>query len=159
MGESSLRDLLLDPESVPARVSEHVVGCSRCTRELDELRSTMDLLDGWAAPEPSPYFLTRLDARLEEERRAPAAGWRERLRARLSYGAHPFHVRPLAATALTAVLLLGGGTYLGMTNWDQPAAPPPQAVVHDLQVLDNNAQLLDQMEDISGSDGAQNQGH
>jgi hypothetical protein len=50
------------------------------------------------------------------------------------------------------VLLLGGGTYLGMTNWEQPAAPPQAAVVHDLQLLDNNAQLLDQLESISSTD-------
>jgi hypothetical protein len=54
--------------------------------------------------------------------------------------------------ALTVVLLLGGGTYLGMTNWEQPAAPPQAAVVHDLQLLDNNAQLLDQLESISSTD-------
>jgi cytochrome c-type biogenesis protein CcmH/NrfG len=60
------------------------------------------------------------------------------------------HVRPLAAMALTVVLLLGGGAYLDVANWDQPAAPSAQAaVVHDLQTLDNNAQLLDEMEDVS----------
>ena len=59
----------------------------------------------------------------------------------------------MASMALTVVLLLGGGTYLGMTNWEQPAAAPPQAaVVHDLQLLNNNAQLLDQLESISDTD-------
>jgi phage-related protein len=49
------------------------------------------------------------------------------------------------------VLLVGGGTYLGVTDWDQTARRTPQAaVVHDLQTLDNNAQLLDQMEAMSG---------
>jgi hypothetical protein len=52
--------------------------------------------------------------------------------------------------ALTVVLLVGGGTYLGITDWDQTATPPGQpAVVHDLQTLDSNAQLLDQMEALS----------
>jgi hypothetical protein len=111
----------------------------------------MALLDTWEAPEPSPYFLTRLKARLHEERQAAPAGWFERLRARFTYGPH-LHTRPMAAMALTVVLLLGGGTYLGMTNWEQPAAPPQAAVVHDLQLLDNNAQLLDQLESISSTD-------
>jgi hypothetical protein len=111
----------------------------------------MALLDTWEAPEPSPYFLTRLKARLNEERQAAPAGWLERLRARFTYGPH-LHTRPMAAMALTVVLLLGGGTYLGMTNWEQPAAPPQAAVVHDLQLLDNNAQLLDQLESISSTD-------
>ena len=106
----------------------------------------------WEAPEPSPYFMTRLRARLDEERQAQPAGWFERLRARLVYGPQIMS-RPLAAMALTVVLLLGGGAYLGMTNWDQPPAAPPQAaVVHDLQVLDNNAQLLDQLETLSSAD-------
>jgi hypothetical protein len=60
------------------------------------------------------------------------------------------HVRPLAAMALTVVLLVGGGAYLGVTDWDQGGSQPGQAaVVHDLQTLDNNAQLLDQMEAMS----------
>ncbi len=48
--------------------------------------------------------------------------------------------------ALTVMLLVGGGTYLGVTDWMQPAQQPTQnaAVVHDLQTLDNNAQVLDQ---------------
>jgi hypothetical protein len=96
--------------------------------------------------------MTRFAARLNEERQAAPAGWFERFRARLTYGPQ-LHARPVAAMALTVVLLLGGGTYLGITNWDQtPAAPPQAAVVHDLQVLDNNAQLLDQLESLSSAD-------
>jgi hypothetical protein len=146
--EAKLADLLLDPETVPAKVTAHVAECDSCGKKLEELRATMALLDHWEAPEPNPYFLTRLNARLDEERQAAPAGWFERLRARWTYGPQ-LHARPLAAMALTVVLLLGGGTYLGLTNWDQPAAPPQTAVVHDLQVLDNNDQLLDQLETIS----------
>jgi hypothetical protein len=54
--------------------------------------------------------------------------------------------------ALTVMLLVGGGTYLGVTDWNQPAQPAGQAVVNDLQLLDNNAQLLDQMEALSSND-------
>ncbi len=54
--------------------------------------------------------------------------------------------------ALTVMLLIGGGTYLGITDWDQAANPPGQAaVVHDLQTLDSNAQLLDQLETLSSN--------
>jgi hypothetical protein len=154
--ETKLAEMLLAPEAVPAKVRAHVAECDSCSRELKELQATMGLLDSWEAPEPSPYFLTRLDARLNEERQAAPAGWFERLRSRFMYGPH-LHARPLAATALTVALLLGGGAYLGITNWDQPAAPPPQAaVVHDLQVLDNNAQLLDQLESNSINDDSEN---
>ena len=150
--ETKLAEMLLAPEAAPAKVTAHVAECDACRMELEELRATMALLDTWEVPEPNPYFLTRLNARLDDERQAAPAGWFERLRARFIYGPH-LHARPMAAMAMTVVLLLGGGTYLGVTNWDQPAAPPPQAaVVHDLQVLDNNAQLLDQLESMSSSD-------
>ncbi|MGA3134528.1 MAG: hypothetical protein ABSC88_00900 [Terracidiphilus sp.] len=154
--ESKLADLLLDPDAAPAKVQAHVAECGRCRNELAELRATMDLLDTWEGPEPSPYFLTRLDARMREEREAEPvswpASWVARLRASLTYGP-AMHVRPLAAMALTVVLLLGGGAYLGITDWDQPATTAPQAaVVHDLQTLDNNAQLLDQLEAMSTTD-------
>jgi hypothetical protein len=111
----------------------------------------MALLDTWEGPEPSPYFVTRLDARMREQRAAEPTGWFERMRARFVYGPHT-HVRPLAAMAFTIMLLIGGGTYLGVTNWDQTANPPGQAaVVHDLQTLDSNAQLLDQLETLSNN--------
>jgi hypothetical protein len=55
--------------------------------------------------------------------------------------------------ALTVMLLVGGGTYLGVTDWNHTAQPQPQnaAVVHDLQLLDNNSQILDQLEAMSSS--------
>jgi len=154
--ESKLAGLLLDPETAPARVREHVEECEGCRDELEKLKATATLLDAWEAPEPTPYFMTRLDARMRAERAsAPAAWWARKaagLRAGFVYGPHA-HVRPLAAMALTILLLLGGGTYLGVTNWDQTTVAPGQAaVVHDLQTLDNNAQLLDQLEALSSND-------
>jgi hypothetical protein len=154
--ESKLAKLLLDPEGAPARVKAHADACEHCRAELKELQATMALLDTWKGPEPSPYFLSRLDARMREQREAEPASWPLRLFARLRasflYGPH-IHVRPLAAMALTVMLLIGGGAYLGITDWDQTANPPGQAaVVHDLQTLDSNAQLLDQLETLSSND-------
>ena len=68
--DSKLADLLLDPNAVPAKVKAHVEACAGCREELAELAGTMALLDTWEAPEPSPYFLSRLDARMREERQA-----------------------------------------------------------------------------------------
>ena len=150
--DTKLADMLLNPDAAPAKDVAHVAECDSCRGELEELRATMNLLDRWEAPVPSPYFMTRLNARLDEERAAAPAGWLERLRARFAYGPS-MHVRPLAAMALTVVVLLGGGAYLGVSNWTQPATPQGQAaVVHDLQLLDNNAQLLDQLESISNNE-------
>ncbi len=148
---AKLANLLLDPAAVSQKDQAHVEGCEHCGRELDELRATMALMDAWEAPEPSPYFLTRLEARQREEREAGPAGWLARLRAAFLYGSRS-HVRPLTAMALTVLLLVGGGTYLGITNWEQPPAPPePTAVVRDLQTMDSNAQLLDQLEALSNN--------
>jgi hypothetical protein len=156
--DQKLADLLLDPDAAPENVTTHVAGCDHCHRQLEELRATMALLDTWEAPEPNPYFMTRFQARLSDERKAAPAGWAARLigrlQARILYGPQ-LHARPLAAMALTAMLVLGGGAYLGVTNWEQPAEPSHEAaVVHDLQTLDSNAQLLDQLESISGTPDA-----
>jgi len=154
MVDEKLADLLLDPHAVPAKVHAHVAECGDCRAELAKLQAAMQLLDTWEAPEPSPYFLTRLGARMREERQAAPAGWLARgiarIRASIAYGPG-LHVRPLAAMALTVMLLVGGGTYLSINN-PQPLQPTPQAaVVHDLQTLDSNAQVLDQMESLSSS--------
>jgi anti-sigma factor RsiW len=152
-----LADLLLDPKALPAEVQTHIAQCARCKAELAELKATMDLMDTWEAPEPSPYFMTRLNARMREEREAAPTGWLSsrlaRWRAGLAMGSAT-HARPLAAMAMTIVLFLGGGAYLGITDWTQTTQALAQAaVVHDLQLLDNNAQLLDQLESISDNNG------
>ncbi len=151
--EAKLADLLLAPEAASAKVKAHVADCGDCRKKLADLHATMALMDQWEAPEPSPYFMTRMNALLDEAREAPREGWLARLRARIVYGPQ-MHVRPLAAMALTVVLLLGGGAYLGVSNWDQPAPPKggQAAVVHDLQLLDSNAQILDQLESISNNE-------
>ncbi|HEV2133066.1 MAG TPA: hypothetical protein VGR47_02275 [Terracidiphilus sp.] len=161
--ESKLAALLLDAEAAPAEVRAHVDGCEGCAKELEELKATMALLDTWESPEPSPYFMTRLGARMNEERQAAPAGWLKRslaaMRTGLSYGQR-MQARPLAAMALTILLLLGGGAYLELSDWNQAVAPAPQAaVVHDLQTLENNAQLLDQLEALSSTSDTTDNGN
>jgi hypothetical protein len=153
---SKLPDLLFEANAVAdEHTQSHLSECGDCRKQLDELRATMALMDAWEAPEPNPYFLTRLRARLDEDRAAEPAGWPmswyEKLRARLVYGSR-MTLRPVAAMAMTVLLLVGGGAYLGYSNLETPPAPPAQAaVVRDLQTLDNNAQLLDQLETMTAS--------
>lgn len=151
--DEMLADLLLDPAAAPENVTLHVAECPSCRTQLEELRATMALMDSWEVPEPNPYFMTRFQARMNEERAAGPASWPARMMARLRDRmllGPQLHARPLAAMVLTGVLMLGGGAYLGITNWEQPQAPSKEAaVVHDLQTLDSNAQLLDQLESIS----------
>jgi hypothetical protein len=91
------------------------------------------VLDEWEAPEPSPYFDTRLASRMREERAKPERSvWLSWFRA------------PALAGALALMLLMAGGV-----KWFSGGAPPPlqgsQAqlgtAVGDLQVLDKNADL------------------
>jgi hypothetical protein len=153
---AKLADLLFEetPTAMIAKddsnaLHAHLAQCQPCSAQLAELRATMALLDAWEAPEPNPYFLTRLNARLDEEREAAPASWYEKLRARLIYGSR-LGLRPVAAMALSVMVLLGGGAYLGLSTSEGPVAQPTQAaVVHDLQTMDNNAQLLDQLEALS----------
>src|SRR5579885_2918574 len=70
-----IEDLMLDVAAGAGEarsvLDEHVRDCSSCAAKLAGLRKTMALLDEWQAPEPSPYFDTRLAARMREERAKP----------------------------------------------------------------------------------------
>lgn len=143
---ASLPELLLDPERVEQQAWAHVESCGECSRELREMQATMAALDGWEAPEVSPYFDGRMQARLREERAAAPAGWLERVRARMLFG-EKMNLRPLAAAALAVMLALGGGIYEGFTT-PRPVATPTQAaspVIRDLQSLDANAQVFQEL--------------
>ena len=77
--------------------TKHLAGCGACAEHLKSMRSTMSLLDEWRAPEPSPYFDVRLQARLREEMARPQAGWLSWFR------------RPVLAAALTVLMGVGAG--------------------------------------------------
>jgi anti-sigma factor RsiW len=116
------------------QVTAHVSQCSNCTAELASLRKTMALLDEWEAPEPSPYFLTRMRAHLKEEReKAPASRWVAWLR------------RPVLAVSLATILAAGGLTYR-LIEMQQPSGetgtPQPGTAVADIESLDKNHDLI-----------------
>lgn len=145
---AKLADMLFEPESVSVEVRSHIEGCARCREELAGLQATMNLMDSWTAPEPSDYFDTKLAARLREEKAAPPAGLIERIRTWVKYGMD-WNPRPLAATALTLVLAVGGATYAGFT-FQRPthSQVPESQTVRDLQLLDHNDQILQQLESV-----------
>jgi anti-sigma factor RsiW len=153
--EFELAEMLFEPEKAGAAVKAHVAGCAACTEQLAELKATMGLLDEWKVTEPSPYFMTRMGARLNEEREHEPASLLVRVWNRvwlpLAFGPQR-SVRPLAAMAMTLMLLVGGGAYVGLSHdWEPQPQPGQAAVVHDLQNLDSNAQLLDQLESMSNT--------
>jgi hypothetical protein len=147
--KTNLANLLLDPESAPVEARNHVEHCAECKLELAKLEATMHALDAWDAPEPSPFFNARMAARLRGEREAKPAGFFEQLRARLLYGTN-MHLRPVAAGALALLLLIGGGTYAGFVNQQQPVSP--SAAVRDLQSLDENSQVFQQLNTLDQQD-------
>ncbi len=136
-----IKELMLDAamggEGVPG-LNEHLLACSACAGKLQEMRKTIALLDEWQAPEPSPYFDTRLAARMREERAKPErATWFAWFRA------------PVLAGALALVLMMAGGV-----NWftkgrnreeanktPLPIVVQPGTAVGDLQALDKNEDL------------------
>jgi hypothetical protein len=150
--------MIFDPTRVPAEAVQHVKECSYCAGELKKLQATMQLLDAWKAPEPSPYFDSRLAVRLREARESEAPGWLERLRLRLLFGSD-LHLRPAAAAAFALLLVVGGGSYLGVVSLNRTIGTQQQAVsatVNDLELLDSNAQTLQQLAafDETSSDSA-----
>lgn len=156
--QAHLPDMILDPTRVPAEALQHVKECSRCAGELKELQATMQLLDTWKVPEPSPYFDIRLAVRLREARESEAPGWLEQLRLRLLFGSN-LHLRPAAAAAFALLIIVSGGSYMGVVSLNRTVVPPHQqavsATVNDLELLDSNAQTLQQLAsfDETSADG------
>ena len=149
--QNELATLLLDPANPAAvavnnAVAAHIAGCSACAVELNSLRATMALMDEWTAPAPSPFFDTRLHARLREEIAAAPAGFWERMRSRFLFNMN-LQMKPIAAGALAIILLAGGGSYAGF-NALHPHATEVSASVQDLQILDKNDQAISTMNQL-----------
>jgi hypothetical protein len=142
-----LPDLLLDPASLSAGVEAHISSCAECREELASLRATFAALDAWTAPEPSPYFDTRLYARVREAQAAPPEGFFERARSFFLFSTGR-QLRPAIAGALALVLVASGGTFIGGHGPHPGQAPQMSATVNDLKLLDNNAQALQQMDQL-----------
>src|SRR5207253_9242893 len=70
--------LLMTPCDSSPSAAAHVRDCEACAKQLASLRSTMSLLDEWTAPEPSPYFDSKLRARMKSEPE-PVRGWQRLL--------------------------------------------------------------------------------
>ena len=132
---NEIRELLPDLAAglvvAEPEVNNHLRSCSDCAGTLAEFQKTMALLDEWVAPEPSPYFDTRLHARLREEAAKQPSSWMARLR------------RPALAMSLAAIVAVGA-TVLRLEQKKINNRPGPIAVVDpgtavgDLQALDQN---------------------
>jgi len=133
-----LPDLAAGANMSAIEVNDHLRGCAECSSMLHEFRQTMALLDEWTAPEPSPYFDTRLQARLREEAaKQPVSwlAWWRRPALALSLG--------LALVAGTTLIMRHDGVKSGSNTMASAAGPvTPGTAVGDLQALDKNHDLL-----------------
>jgi hypothetical protein len=133
-------------------VKAHMSACAACDREFQSLRSTMNVLDTWTAPEPSPYFDVRLQARLRDLKEQPQglfAQWMEKI------GIHNLTWKPVAASAFALVMAVG--IYFEIPRRTQPVVQAACPVV-DLQALDKNQQVLSELQDLdddSSNDNSQ----
>lgn len=137
-----LPDLAAGIEASTPEVQKHIASCHDCAAHLRDLQKTMALLDEWQAPEPSPYFDTRLQARLREEMAHPQAAWFGWLR-------RPAWAMSLAAVMFAGALAIGvGGKSYIYEAEGIPTRPPslglpvePGTAVGDLQALERNDEL------------------
>ena len=132
---NEIRELLPDLAAglvvAEPEVNDHLRSCADCAGTLAEFKKTMALLDEWVAPEPSPYFDTRLHARLREEAAKQPSSWLVRLR------------RPALAMSLAAMVAVGATVFRvehkKVESHQGPiAVAEPGTAVGDLQALDKN---------------------
>jgi len=149
MNCNEIRELLPDlaagmgATTLQPEVKNHVASCEDCAVHLRELQKTMALLDEWQTPEPSPYFDTRLQARLREEMARPQT--------RFAWLRRPVWAMSLAAVMFAGALTIGVGignkSYIVeseaiATKPPTPGLPvQPGTAVGDLQALDRNDEL------------------
>jgi len=147
MREELMEAVLSGPEAASLEVREHLRNCAACAEELASFQRTMALLEEWQAPEPSPYFNSRVRARAREEAAAQPAGWLAWLR------------RPVVAAA--AMILVGIGVSLLEVGHfqDRNTLATNDGVVRvnasgngvsDLQYLDKNADLFSEFDALDG---------
>jgi predicted anti-sigma-YlaC factor YlaD len=128
-------DLAAGMETSTPEVNEHLKSCAACTGKLAEVRQTMALLDEWRVPEPSPYFDTRLMARVREEKGQPSGWWQWMRKPALAVS--------LAVLMGMSITLFRNDAGLGKHNDGQVAAAiaEPGSAVSDLSAMDKNSEL------------------
>lgn len=141
--------VLSGPEKMSSGLRQHLLSCTACSEELASFGQTLALLDEWQAPEPSPYFSSRLRARVREEdakrSTSPLLAWIR---------------RPMVATAAAGLLALGAGLLeSGHFNLGRVTMAGNDGVVRtsttttavtDLQYLDGHADLFSEFDALDG---------
>ena len=152
-------DLATGLTAVTPEIKAHLDSCAECAGKLEAFRQTMSLLDEWRAPEPSPYFDVRLNARLREEAESTKqpASWLRWLR-RPALAAS-FALLMVVSVTLVRMNLVrmngrrhdGSGNHAATQTVTVPpvmaqAAAEPGTAVGDLQALEKNQNLYSDFE-------------
>ena len=163
MNCTQIRELLpdlaagMDASTPEPEVEKHIASCADCAAHLRDLQKTMALLDEWQAPEPSPYFDIRLQARVREEMARPATGWLNWV----NWLRRPAWAMSLAAVIFAGALFVGSKSYISQTETIATKPPSlglpvqPGTAVGDLQALERNDELyadFDVLDDLQVQD-------
>ena len=154
-----LPDLAAGMEAATPEIEKHIASCVDCSAKLHDFQKTMALLDEWQAPEPSPYFDTRLQALLREEMARQPIPWYRRWTERAFM--RPAWVMSVAAVIFMAAIVAGNRSYV--TQTDTIATKPPAlglpvqpgTALGDLQALETNDDLyadFDVLDDLQVQD-------
>ena len=105
-----LPDLAAGIDAGTPEIETHLASCVTCAAKLQGFKQTMALLDEWQAPaDTSPYFSTRLRARLREEQARPV-GWLQWFR------------KPALAVSLMVLMIASISLFQG--GWKPKPARP-----------------------------------
>jgi hypothetical protein len=145
-------DLAAGSNALTPETEQHLHACAECAGKLEGIRQTMALLDEWQAPEPSPYFDVRLQARLREEAAKPQS----------TIWLRWFH-KPALAVSLAVLMVMGITMFRGDGKGRSPVEAMavqtvPGTAVGDLQALDKNHDLYSDFDVLDDLEVQQNVG-
>ena len=138
-------EVAMGAETPSPEMKSHLQACGKCAETLESMRATMALLDEWNAPEPSPYFDTRMQALLREEKeKAPAGG--------LSWFRRPvFGIASVAVLAFGVAFVNGDRFPALKAPANQPTSVQRGTAVADLEYLDKSSDLLQDFDSLDSS--------
>ena len=126
---------MVTAERLAPEVQQHLDGCAECSAQLVSMKQTMSLLDEWQAPEPTPFFDTRLQALLREEKAKAAQ----------KHSIFDWFRKPVLAGAAALAVMVGAGVYAGVQSSHHKAEPvvaQGDPALKDLQTLDKDQDVI-----------------
>jgi len=115
----------------------HLQTCRKCSERFDDLSTTMQLLDQWNAPEPSPHFDAVLRMKLLEAKGTPRRNW-------LSWFSFS-----AVAVSFAGLLFVGAVVFQRAFVGKDPASSRSElrgsqgTALEDLRSLDENSDIYD----------------